>query len=159
MAVWMPRKKYIVNLTEEERENLKRLISSGQERVRKLTRARILLKADAGWTDKAISQALDVGRATVERVRRRCVEASLEAALNQRKSRRNYERKLDDQAEAHLMALTCSAPPSGYDRWTLQLLADELVKLDQIEFAAISCEAVRRVLKKMNLSLGDRSNG
>ncbi len=155
----MPRKKYIVNLTEEERENLKSLISSGQERARKLTRARILLKADDGWTDKAISQALDVGRATVERTRRRCVEESLEASLNRRKSQRNYERKLDGKAEAHLIALTCSAPPSGYGRWTLQLLADELVKLDQIEFDSISGEAVRRVLKKMNSSLGGRSNG
>lgn len=155
----MPGKKYIVNVSEEEREYLDNIISSGQERARKLTRARILLKADEGWTDKAISQALDVGRATVERTRRRCVEEGLEASLNRRKPRRDYERKLDGRAEAHLIALACSDCPPGHKRWTLQLLADELVKLEQIEFDSISYEAVRLVLKKMNLSLGSKSSG
>lgn len=155
----MPRKKYIVNLTEEERKDLRNMISSGKERARKLTRARILLKADEGWTDKDISRALDIGTATAERVRRRCVEESLEAALNRRKPRREYERKLDGKAEAHLIALACGDPPSGHKRWTLRLLADELIKLEQIEFDTISSEAVRLVLKKTNLSLGDRSSG
>jgi transposase len=155
----MPRKKYIVNLTEEERVRLKNMISAGQESARKLTRARILLKADEGWSDAAISQALDVGTATVGRVRQRCVEESLEAALNRRKPRRDYERKLDGKAEAHLIALACSEPPAGYGRWTLRLLADELVKLEQVELDSISHEAVRMVLKKTNLNLGSRSNG
>jgi transposase len=155
----MPRKKYIVNLTEEERVRLKNMISAGQESARKLARARILLKADEGWTDATISQALDVGTATVGRVRQRCVEESLEAALNRRKPGRNYERKLDGQAEAHLIALACSKPPVGYGRWTLRLLADELVKLEQVELDSISHEAVRIALKKTNLNLGSRSNG
>lgn len=155
----MPGKKYIVNLSEEERKYLKNMISCGQERARKLTRARILLKADEGWTDVAISQALDTGRATVERTRRRCVEEGLEASLNRRKPRRDYERKMDGRAEAHLIALACSAPPSGHKCWTLQLLADELVKLAQIEFDSVSYETVRLTLKKTNSSPGSRSGG
>jgi len=151
------RKTYIVTLTEEERRRLTKLVSSGKAPARKLTRARVLLKADSGpwgpgWTDSAICEALDVGMATVARVRQRFVEYSLEDALNRRKPRRTYERKLDGRAEAHLVALACSEPPTGRKRWSLRLLADRLVMLEEID--AVSHETVRQVLKKTSSSLG-----
>ena len=99
------RKRYIVKLTAEEKEQLRLLQSSGKERVRKLTRARILLKADEGWTDRSICMALDVSRPTVERTRRRFVEEGFEASLCHRSPRRDYERRLDGDAEARLIAL------------------------------------------------------
>lgn len=119
-----------------------------QESARKLTRARVLLKADEDWTDAAISDALDVGTATVERVRKRFVEWGGIQAIERRKPRRRYERKLDGEGEARLVALACSAPPEGRERWTLQLLADELVALEAVDIESISYETVRRVLKK-----------
>ena len=155
----MPRKKYIVNLTPEERQELEQLISSGTERARKLTRARILLKADEGWTDRAISQALDVGTATVERLRKRFVEWGGIAAIERRKPRRQYKRKLDGDAEARLIALACSAPPEGRECWTLRLLAEKLVTLEGVDIESISYETVRTTLKKTNSSPGNTSNG
>lgn len=151
------RKKHIVTLPEEERSRLMKLVSTGKAPVRKLTRARILLKSDSGpwgpgWTDSAICEGLDVGMATVARVRQRYVESSLEDVLNRRKPRRKYGRKLDGRAEAHLVALACSKPPTGRKRWSLRLLADKLVMLE--EFDAISHETVRQVLKKTSVSLG-----
>lgn len=155
----MSKKKYIVDLTSDEREELETLISSGEANARKLARARILLKADEGWTDAAISEALDVGTATVERVRRRFVEWGGIAAIERRKPRRRYERKLDGDAEARLIALACSAPPEGRKRWSLRLLADRFVTLEPVDIESVSHETVRRVLKKTSLSLGDTSNG
>lgn len=155
----MPKKKYIVDLTVEEREELEALISSGVDSARKLTRARILLKADEGWTDKAISEALDVGRATVERVRKRFVEWGGIAAIERRKPRRRYERKLDGDAEARLIALACSAPPEGYERWTLRLLAERVVQLKAVDVESVSHETVRQVLKKTTSSPGSMNNG
>jgi transposase len=155
----MPKKKYIVDLTPDERQQLEKLISSGTERARKLARARILLKADEGWTDEAISEALGVGTATVERVRKRFVEWGGIAAIERRKPRRRYERKLDGDAEARLIALACSAPPEGRERWTLRLLAEKLVTLEEVDIESISYETVRSVLKKTNSSLGDTSSG
>jgi transposase len=155
----MPKKKYIVDLTPDERQELEKLISSGTERARKLARARILLKADEGWTDEAISEALGVGTATVERVRKRFVEWGGIVAIERRKPRRRYERKLDGDAEARLIALACSAPPEGRERWTLRLLAEKLVTLEEVDIESISYETVRSVLKKTNSSLGDTSNG
>jgi transposase len=151
------RKIYIVTLTNEERATLRELISSGKSAARKLSHARILLKADsseggAGWNDATISQALDVGTATVERVRKRFVEEGLEAALGRRSPRREYKRKLDGVSEAHLIALACSKSPQGSARWTLRLLADHMVALGHID--ELSYQTVRRVLKKTNLSLG-----
>lgn len=147
------RKKYIVTLTEDERGMLRELISSGKGSARKLTHARILLKADSsrggrGWNDARIRQALDVGRATVERVRKRFVEEGLDAALLRRMPRREYRRKLDGDAEAHLIALACSEPPEGRTRWTLRLLADRMVALECV--GSLSKDTVRRVLKKTN---------
>ena len=155
----MPKKKYIVDLTSEERETLETLLSSGKDSARKLTRARILLKADEDWTDAAISEALDVGTATVERVRKRFVEWGGIRAIERRKPRRRYERKLDGEGEARLVALACSAPPEGRERWTLQLLADKLVALEAVDIESISYETVRRVLKKNGLNLGATNNG
>lgn len=155
----MPNKKYIVDLTSEEREDLEALISSGVAPARKLTRARILLKADEGWTDKAISEALDVGTATVERVRKRFVEWGGIKAIERRKPRRQYERKLDGDGEARLIALACSEPPEGRTRWTLKLLAAKLVTLEAVDIDSISYETVRRVLKKTGLSLGATNDG
>ena len=142
------RKKYIVKLTAEEREDLRHLLSSGKERVRKLARARILLKADEGWTDEAICTALDVSRPTVERTRRRFVEEGFESSLSHRSPRRLYERRLDGDAEAHLIALACSAPPQGRQRWTLKLLAQRVVMLEGVDVQSVSYETVRQVLKK-----------
>jgi len=151
------RKKYIVTLTEEERRMLRELISRGKAAARKLMHARILLKADSrdggpGWGDAAIAEGLDVGRATVERVRKRFVEEGLDAALQRRKPDRQYKRRLDGDGEAHLIALACSEAPQGRARWTLRLLADRMVALEYVE--ALSKDTVRRVLKKTNLSLG-----
>jgi len=151
------KKKYIVTLMEEERQMLQEMLSRGKAAARKLTHARILLKADAppsgpGWNDEAIADALEVGRATVERVRKEFVEEGLEAALERRKPRRQYERALDGDDEAHLVALACQKPPEGRSRWTLRLLADRMVQLEYVE--QVSYQTVRRTLKKMNLSLG-----
>jgi transposase len=151
------KKKYIVELTKEERQALQQLVSAGKASARKLTHARILLKADSSpggpnWQDSRISQALDVGTATIERVRKRFVEEGLELALNNRKPNRQYKRKLDGDGEAHLIALVCSQAPEGYQRWTLQLLADRMVELDYVD--RLSYETVRRTLKKTSLSPG-----
>lgn len=155
----MPTKKYIVKLKPKERDELEKMLSSGEERVRKLTRARILLKADEGWTDEAISQALDVGTATVGRIRSRFVEEGLEVALNRRPSTREYERLIDGKAEAHLIALACSAPPEGHKHWTLRMLAEKLVALEQVDIESVSHETVRQVLKKTSSNRGSTSNG
>jgi transposase len=142
-------KRYVVTLTTEEREMLQTLISSGTERARKLTRARILLKADEGWTDKDICRALDVGVATVERVRKRFVLEGLAVALSQRRPNREYSRKLDGEQEARLIALSCSAPPEGHARWSLRLLADRVVQLRIVD--SVSHETIRQVLKDNEL--------
>ena len=151
------KKKYIVTLTGAERRMLQEMLSRGKAAARKLMHARILLKADVGadgpgWDDDAIAQGLEVGRATVERVRKEFVEEGLEAALERRKPRRQYERALDGDDEAHLVALACQKPPEGRSRWTLRLLADRMVQLEYVE--QVSYQTVRRTLKKMNLSLG-----
>jgi transposase len=150
---------YQVKLSQSERDHLENLVSTGTEKARKLTRARILLKADAGWADQEIANALDVGRATVGRIRKRYVTEGLDTALNRKKPRRQYERKIDGAAEAQLIALTCSEPPKGYARWSLRLLSERLVTLEQVEVESVSHETVRQVLKKTNSSLGRTSNG
>ncbi len=155
----MPKKLYNVKLSADERNHLENLISCGSERVRKVNRARILLKADDGWKDTEIAQALDVSRPTVERVRARYVTGDLTTALERRPSARAYTRKLDGRAEAHLVALVCSPPPAGRSRWTLRLLSDELVKLQEVAVESVSHETIRQVLKKTNLSLGRRNSG
>jgi transposase len=151
------KKKYIVTLTEEERRILQEMLSRGKAAARKLTHARILLKADVagggpGWNDERIAEGLEVGCATVERVRKEFVEEGLDAALERRRPRRLYLRKLDGEGEAHLVALACQKPPEGRSRWTLQLLADRMVQLEYVD--EISYQTVRRTLKKTRSSLG-----
>ena len=151
------KKKYIVTLTDEERQTLTAMITRGKAAARKLMHARILLQADqsAGRPpaeDATIAQAVQAGRATVERVRKAFIEEGFEACLVPRQSRRQYPRKLDGDGEAHLVALACSPAPAGRSRWTLRLLADRMVQLDEVD--QLSHETVRQVLKKTNSSPG-----
>jgi transposase len=151
-------KKYVVTLTAEERAELSELIAVGKGAARKLAHARILLKADAAeggpaWGDAEIAEACEVGRTTVERVRRRFVEQGLDAALVRKKScRPPRERKIDGRAEAHLVLLACSQAPEGRKEWTMQLLADRMVELGFC--ASLSDETVRKTLKKTTSSRG-----
>ena len=151
-------KKYIVRLSNEEREILTKLINSGRGPARMFTRARILLKADQsdngpGWSDEKISEALDVTVQTVERVRKQLVEEGFDAVLSRRKYTQKVSRKkIDGDVEAHLVALSCSEPPPGRARWTLRLLADRIVELGYVQ--TISHEAVRQTLKKTKLNRG-----
>lgn len=146
-------KKYIVRLTQVQRQELQHLVSTGIESARRLLHARILLKADVGehgpgWTDEHISEALEVSTSTLVRVRRVFAEQGLHAALTRRSLSRTRPRRLDGEHEAHLIALACSAPPDGRDHWSLRLLADRLVTLEVVE--EVSHETVRQVLKKPN---------
>jgi transposase len=146
----MPKKKYLVELSTEERESLRQLVRRGKHSSRKVTRARILLLASDGSTDEQIVAALTTGFATVERTRKRFVEEGL-GCLNER-PRRGQAPKLTGKQEARLAAIACSTPPTGRARWTLQLLADKVVELN---FASsIARETVRQVLKKTNSSHG-----
>jgi len=150
-------KKYHVTLDEDARATLHDLLASGKAAARTLTHVRILLKADEsadgpGWTDEAVCEALDVGLATIGRVRQRFVEEGLEAALHRHAPTRDYHHLVDGEAEAHLIALACSTPPEGHGHWTLHMLADRMVKLEYID--SISHETVRQVLKKTNSSRG-----
>jgi transposase len=151
----MPTKKYIVDLSPDEREQLQQLIRRGKTSARKLTRARILLKATDGCTDEEIVAALNIGVSTVERIRKRFVEAGLDA-INER-PRPGKRPKLGAKAEARLIAEACSKAPDGRQRWTLQLLADRVVQLKLVD--SCSYELVRRTLKKTSSSPGSNSNG
>jgi transposase len=146
----MPKKKYLVELSADEREQLQLLIRRGKTSSRKLTRARILLKVHEGATDAEIVAALNVGVASVERIRKRFVEAGLDA-LNE-KPRPGKPPKLDNQAQARLIAEACAKAPAGRQRWTLQLLADRVVQLKLAD--SCSYETIRRTLKKTSSSLG-----
>lgn len=152
----MLNKKWIVELTKEEREDLLKIIKKGKGSAYKIKHANILLKADQGpygenWTDIEIADAFNCQFNTVFNVRKRFVEDGLERALG-RKNRENYERKLNGEQEAKLTVLACSDPPEGYSRWTMVLLADKMVELGIVE--SISPATIQRTLKKMNLSLG-----
>jgi hypothetical protein len=147
------KKKYKVTLTEEERESVEVMVSKGKAAARTITRARILLKADASesgpcWSDEQIRAALDVGLVTIYRLRQAFVEGGLEAALRPRKANRQYERLLDGEQEAHLIALACGEPPPGFARWSLRLLAERFVDLGHVDH--ICPETVRKTLKKTN---------
>ena len=147
-------KKNSMVLTPEQRRELEALISAGQAKARKLTHARILLKADRGpdgprWSARRIHEALEVGETTVHRVRRSFVQGGLDAALNRSpQPPRPAKRKLDGEQEAHLIALLCGPAPDGYERWSLRLVVDKLVELELVE--SVSHETVRQVLKKTN---------
>jgi DNA-binding transcriptional ArsR family regulator len=147
------KKKYPVILTQTEREQLKNLIAAGTAPARKLTHARILLKADQGsegpgWVDEQVADAVEVSQPTVSRVRKQYFEEGLEAALKRRPPNREYHRKLDGEQEARLVALACSEPPEGQARWSLRLLADKMVELEVVD--DLPYQTVRRTLKKTN---------
>jgi transposase len=147
----MPKKTYLVNLSEDERQQLLDLVSKGAVATRKLNRAHILLQAHDGATDAAIAKSLHLGQATVGRIRRRFVEGNLEQALNEA-PRPGAKRKLDEKQEAFLIATACSTPPAGREAWTMQLLADRMVEVKQVD--TLSDETVRRTLKKTSSSRG-----
>jgi hypothetical protein len=149
------RKRHTVRLSGEERAWLHTLIGRGVAPARALTHARILLKANQGeggpgWSDAAIGAALEVNPATVARVRMRYVAQGLEAAVYRKAAEREYRRRLDGQQEARLVALACSSPPEGRQRWTLRLLAERLVALEVVE--SVSYETVRQILKQTGSS-------
>ena len=150
-------RKYRVQLSPEERQELKALVSRGRAAAYRQTHARILLlsdevQGDVAMKDEEIARSLQIGSATVERVRRRCVEEGVEAALGRREQLRRREKKLDGSGEAHLIALACGEPPEGRASWTLKLLADRLVERE----ISISPETVRQTLKKRTQALAER---
>jgi hypothetical protein len=155
-------KQHCVRLSEADRSRLHALLAAGAAPTRTLTHARILLKADQGpqgpgWADPAIAAAVEVSVPTIQRVRQRYAQEGLEAAVQRRPPRREYRRKLDGRGEAHLIALACGPAPEGYARWSLRLLKDRLVALEDAD--PVSYETVRRVLKKTNSSPGSGSSG
>jgi transposase len=154
--------KYIVRLTDEDRTQLTELISTGRRAASVLTRARMLLKADASeggpdWSDREIAEAVETSLSSIHRVRQAFVEEGLAVALERQRPTGRQYRKLDGAQEARLIALTCSAPPEGRARWTLQLLADRLVALEVVD--TIGRECVRTTLKKTSSSHGRKSSG
>ena len=154
----MPKKRYPVILDRNQRDYLIDLTSSGTESARKLTRARILLKADEGelgpaYADKEIKEAVEVSVSTIERTRKTFLLEGLEAALTPKKrSKPSRPQKFDGEKEAHLIALACSEAPEGHARWTLRLLAEKMVELNH--FSTVSHETIRRTLKKTHCDLG-----
>jgi hypothetical protein len=153
----MPAKIYHLTLTDEEREELTSLVKKGKGAARRLTRSRILLladenRADGGWKDEDIANALSISQRTVERTREKCVMQGIESALNHTRPQNKKAPILDGEAEAKLVQLACSSPPDGYERWSLRLLTAKFVELEIVE--TVSRETIRITLKKMNLSLG-----
>lgn len=148
--------KYLVDLTVSEHLTLLNLIKKGKGTARKVARAHILLQAAEGVSDEEIAHALRIGNSTVHRVRQRFVEEGLEVALSER-TRCGCSPKLDGRQEAFLVALACSTPPAGRDRWTMQLLADRLVELTSV--APISEDTVGRIVKKTISSRGSAKSG
>jgi transposase len=147
----MPAKKYIVKLEESERTSLLEMLNRGKHAARKLTRARILLKADEGWCDQDIVDALETSRSTVEQVRQRFVEGGVDNALNEKK-RPGAQRKLDGKQEAYLIAQACSKTPTGHQDWTLRMLADKVVEWGWVD--SISPETIRSILQKTTSNRG-----
>ena len=149
-------KRYKVTLAQEEKTFLLELISKGKIAAKKLSHAHILLKADLRcgqiWSDKKISEALNVSIPTIERVRKTFVEEGLESALNRKKHSRCGHQKFDGEKEAHLIALACSSPPDGIVSFPAKLLADKMVELNH--FGSVSFDPIRQVLKKTNLNPG-----
>jgi transposase len=146
--------KYLVELSDEQRQHLEKLTSSGKVPARQMKRAQILLKSDllTNWSYEQISEAFDVSAVTIAKARKTFVEQGLETALQRKKPEREYEHILDGEREAHLIALACSEPPTGRKHWSLRLLQARFVKLGHVD--GISYETIRRTLKKTNLNLG-----
>ena len=156
-------KKYIVTLTRDEREMLSRITSKGKHRSQKILNALVLLGCDEGdfqkkrSTNREIAKVLNISMKKIDRVKKRFIEDGLDITINGRKGSRIYAKKADGDFEAHLVALSCSDPPEGFSRWSLRLLADEVVKLDYID--SVSHETIRRVLKKTKSNLGSVKDG
>jgi hypothetical protein len=154
------KKKYIVELTEDERSNLREVVKKLKGTSGKVKRANILLKADAGglgWTDARIAEALDCRTKTVENVRQRFVELGIEVALNgKRRETSPTEKLLNGEQEAKIIALRLSTPPAGYGKWTLRLLARKVVELEIVD--SVSYQTMRRTLKKTAWAPSARSN-
>jgi transposase len=156
-------RKYIVTLTEEERETLGVLTYRGKHKSQKIINSLILLACDDGEfqkkrsTNKEIARILNISMKKIDRVKKRFVEEGFDIALNGTKGSRIYEKKADGDFEAHLVALSCSEPPEGFARWSLRLLADKAVELDYID--SISHETIRRVLKKTKSNRGGKRDG
>ena len=153
----MPGKKYIVELTIEERKQLEASICKGKVAGHKIRHAQMLLKADAGehgpaWNDASIAETFGAGHAAVERLRKRLVEQGLEVAL-ERQKRAPRTGKFDGEAEAHLIAIACSKAPEGRGKWTLRLLADKVIELGIVE--SCSHMTIQRTLKKCPQALAD----
>ena len=149
---------YKVTLTQEERNQLTEITRTGTHAARKIIHALILLNVDRGpynteqQINEDICKVLKIGMRTIDRVKKRFVEEGLDAALKMAPTSREYDKLVDGDMEAHLIALACGEPPKGYAHWSLRLLADQLVELRIAD--NISYETVRRTLKKTNLSLG-----
>jgi transposase len=152
----MAKKKFLITLNEEEQQQLTDLTRKGKAKAREFKRAMILLKANEGLSDPQIMTALNVSRPCVERIRKRYVTGGLEKALHE-DPRPGQKRKLDGRGEAHLIAMTCTTVPEGYDHWALRLLADQLVEEGIVD--CISYETVRQVLKKTNSNPGKSKCG
>ncbi len=150
------KKIYVVDLSDEERQELQWLVRRGSERARRINRAHILLMAHDGKPDSEIAAALHTSESTVGRVRKRFAEEGLHAALHEL-ARPGGARRLSGTQEAHLVALACSDPPQGRGEWTMQLLADKVVSLGMAE--AISDETIRRTLKRGASNRGSTSIG
>jgi len=156
-------KKYIVTLTEDEREVFGSFVSKGNHESQKILNALILLGCDEGHcqkkrsTNEDMARVLNISMRKIVRVKKRFVEEGLEIALNGRKGSRIYAKKAEGDVGAHLVALSCSEPPEGFARWSLRLLADKVVELDYID--SISHEAVRRILKKRNQAVETKKMG
>ena len=143
----MQKKKYIVTLTSSEKEKLQSMISSGKHSAKKLLKARVLLKSEQGWKDQKIADSLDITTRTLENMRKQFVEDGFDNFLQGRYSQRTYFRKLDGEKEAQLITIACSESPEVHERWTLKMLANEMVRLEYVD--TISPDTVRRTLKKM----------
>jgi transposase len=155
-------KKYIVDLSTTERQSLFKLTTTGKHAAYKRNHAHILLLADinqaeGGWVARQISKALGISISTRERVRQRFVEEGIDAALSYRQGRGRKQKRLDGDSEAHLIAIASSEAPQGRERWTLPMLADQMVELNYVE--SLSHETVRQTLKKMKSNLGKKIAG
>ncbi len=148
------KRKYVVELNEEQRAHLEKISSTGAYPARQIKRAQILLKSDQkiNWSYKQISEAYDVSEMTIAKVRKVFMEQGLEVALQRKKPDREYEHIVDGEAEAHVIAIACSEAPEGRARWTLRLLQSEMIKRNYVD--EVSHETIRAALKKTNLSLG-----
>ena len=152
----MTASKYRVELTESQKRRLGEVANRGRSPARTVKRALALLKVGEGQTDDQVAEALSISSRTVIRIRKRFSEDGLESALTER-PRPGKKRRLDERAEAHLVAIACSDPPEGHAHWTLNMLAERMVELDYVD--SVARETVRQSLKKTNSNRGRRKSG